>query len=728
MMMNVDDENDDAPRRRTSRIDNGRHVHNGRAAAGAGRVCEPGHSCAANCKPFEFNRPRVPRSPRCQAGPSAQHVNAAEPASASPCRPDASPNEISILLDPDDRSNLRIAVITKGDGSGTATPTGERNSPLLFGGNYANGDMKSLNSYRLYATNTPRKRSMATMDAQSIRSVETHAPSPTALEDNKKLTNIMGFIYLLVLLIDIGRYKSTALKNQKIKAKHEEKLEEMYRKHEMEFGPSTPGDRTPESKITMAPPPVLMPLRHNYCFSTGRHAGSFYLKMGATGFAFGHLVHSILLLAVQINFLLDENIVNDECVDVVQVALDVFYPLYSFFQLYFIFKYSNVIILRWQALARFGFMHYIGSSLCFWVWVIVRETLLALTMYAQSQYGNNTYGSSEAHVQTYKRSIPGNRIFDVSGLYNENCIGSSTVTAIFQNVSPYLYPFSVEFNILIVGIFYIIWHNIGECEKETDDNDDNYTNSSLDETNTLCKIPTASEENDYTSNFVIHADCHASNRGLFAGLIVTIILIGMLIIGFIFSSVGEEFMELGYLLNDCTKLALHSLMLLTVVVAYNQTRKLDINQHPISLLDDILLFVCLPAFFMETVFTMVATVSIVNVIKFLDVTIMSLQVIIQTAFLVDGLRRCSNSRKLRRTKPGRELLMFLLIANVAMWIFNTFSYKSPESLDERYTFYGKVLWSILGHITLPLIMFYRFHSSVCFADIWDSAYKPGSEH
>ncbi|VVC94848.1 unnamed protein product, partial [Leptidea sinapis] len=61
-----------------------------------------------------------------------------------------------------------------------------------------------------------------------------------------------------------------------------------------------------------------------------------------------------------------------------------------------------------------------------------------------------------------------------------------------------------------------------------------------------------------------------------------------------------------------------------------------------------------------------------------------------------------------------------------MWIMYTFSFKSPESLDERYKYYGKVLWSILGHIALPLIMFYRFHSSVCFSDIWDAAYKPGS--
>lgn len=42
----------------------------------------------------------------------------------------------------------------------------------------------------------------------------------------------------------------------------------------------------------------------------------------------------------------------------------------------------------------------------------------------------------------------------------------------------------------------------------------------------------------------------------------------------------------------------------------------------------------------------------------------------------------------------------------------------------RYKFYGYVLWNILNHISLPLIMFYRFHASVCLVDIWRHSYEP----
>ncbi|CAK1578284.1 unnamed protein product [Parnassius mnemosyne] len=705
-----------------------------------------------------------------QPGPTSGSLQTATAARAARRRPLR-----SVMYAPEIERNEFATRAIKDDEGSFGTPVGDRNSPnpLFFNGNIrSNGDLKSLNNYRIYLANdmrggtTPRKRSVTTMDAQSLRSVETQAPPPTNPEDNKRLTakymalilsgiyaillitlglliylgdifvqtaigsiysiilTVIGFGYLLYLLFDINRYKSVMLKNKKIKELHQERISEYCRKRE-EFGTIGSDDRTPESYRSIAMPPAsLIPLNHDYCFSQGRHSGSFYLKMGAAGFALGHLVHSVLLITLQIKYFIDEDINNQDCIDIFQLVLDVLNPIYSFMQLYFIFKYSNVIILRGQGLAYFGFMHMIGSSLCFWISTIVRETILALTLYANSKYGNSTY-ANETRLNDVTEINAKTRIFDVSNLYDEHCQSSASIISVFENLSPYLYPFSVEFNIFIVAVYYIIWKNIGNCNNDADNIE---TDSSLDENNSSCKIPTASAENDFTSNMVIYADCHASNRGLFVGLVLIVILIGMLIIGFVFSSVGENYLEMGYLLNDCTKLFMHVVMLIAAVIAYNQTIKLDINEHPISLLDDVLLFVCLPAFFMEVVLSMVATISLHNIVKTVDLAVMFIQVIIQTTLLVDGLRRCSNSRKLRRKKPGRELHMFLIIANVAMWLFNTFSYKSPDRLDERYEYYGKVLWSILGHISLPLIMFYRFHSSVCFADIWGSAYKPGSEH
>jgi hypothetical protein len=66
-------------------------------------------------------------------------------------------------------------------------------------------------------------------------------------------------------------------------------------------------------------------------------------------------------------------------------------------------------------------------------------------------------------------------------------------------------PLSVA--IIAVGILFIIWQNIGKCERD-------HSSSS-----TTC-LGTGGD--GAHSNLVIHADCHAANKGLFAGLIVLV--------------------------------------------------------------------------------------------------------------------------------------------------------------------------------------------------------------
>jgi ABC-type nickel/cobalt efflux system permease component RcnA len=110
--------------------------------------------------------------------------------------------------------------------------------------------------------------------------------------------------------------------------------------------------------------------------------------------------------------------------------------------------------------------------------------------------------------------------------------------------SPYLYPFVIEFCILIVGIFYMMWANINHCPKKLSahghghghsgsNHHDNHNHnegmypslSSIKEENHHHHRPPSetsdhcntlvSHDNEYKSNLVIYADCHAASRGLF---------------------------------------------------------------------------------------------------------------------------------------------------------------------------------------------------------------------
>lgn len=96
--------------------------------------------------------------------------------------------------------------------------------------------------------------------------------------------------------------------------------------------------------------------------------------------------------------------------------------------------------------------------------------------------------------------------------------------------------------------------------------------------------------------------------------------------------------------------------------------------------------------------------------------------------IVDGLRRCSDSRANQTQKPGRNVLTFLIIANLALYLWETMENKTSSLSTKRKEYYGKEFWIIASHATLPLCIFYRFHSAVALADIWSSAYQPGSHH
>lgn len=188
--------------------------------------------------------------------------------------------------------------------------------------------------------------------------------------------------------------------------------------------------------------------------------------------------------------------------------------------------------------------------------------------------------------------------------------------------------------------------------------------------------------------------------------------------------IRRAYLYTGILVNNIFELTVLVILLVTVLLAYVQTAKLDINHHPMSRLDDMLLFIAVPAFFLESVFSMVPAVVNGSWLNMSIVIAQLAQILVQTPFIIDGLRRCANAAHLRRTKPGRELITFLTIANVSLWLFYTFSVKTNYTGDERYEFYGYTIWNILNHISLPLIMFYRFHASVCLVDMWRHSYEP----
>lgn len=72
-----------------------------------------------------------------------------------------------------------------------------------------------------------------------------------------------------------------------------------------------------------------------------------------------------------------------------QLTVEIMFPLYSLFLLFFIFKYINIVINARRGLARMMLMHAIGTSLAFWIYTIVTETQDAINMKKYKKGGKN---------------------------------------------------------------------------------------------------------------------------------------------------------------------------------------------------------------------------------------------------------------------------------------------------------------------------------------------------
>ncbi|OQR76703.1 hypothetical protein BIW11_07609 [Tropilaelaps mercedesae] len=174
----------------------------------------------------------------------------------------------------------------------------------------------------------------------------------------------------------------------------------------------------------------------------------------------------------------------------------------------------------------------------------------------------------------------------------------------------------------------------------------------------------------------------------------------------------------------CEDMMLICISLVAVAIAFVKIRTLSLNPAPITFLDDCLLVVPIPFFIVNNVLNIIAEYSSEHGSKLRACCglLQLVQVLVQTPMLIDGLRRCSFSTKMSYQKPGRELVTFLIVVNLAMWVVYTFEQKkADEFLAAPYVFHER--WIYIGHTTVPLMLFYRFHSAVCFADIWKSAYE-----
>ncbi|CAH4036456.1 proton channel OtopLc-like isoform X1 [Pieris brassicae] len=481
--------------------------------------------------------------------------------------------------------------------------------------------------------------------------------------------------------------------------------------------------RTERSTATAAHvPPQYLGKRLSLGFaltSRTHHYGSFYLRMGAVAFGIGSMIYSGLEFGQY--WELER---NTNCHNVLLALTPATRMAFIFIQMYFIFLNNEMKVYKHKIAARFGLMHMVGTNLSVWLNVLVQETKHEILTFYDPE--NKTIGLSHrlafqkafaslatevppshpaaAHLRVPRGLKGPHHIFE--------CRRTNIMGSLVQDASPFLFPCTIEYSLICAAILYVMWKNISKYP-------------SKDVAEAIAKARILEGLAYKKSPHLYSVDCARAHKGLFFGIFVLVLTIISLILFFVLVS-KKDYATLAVVEVNLCELGLYAMTTIASLAGMVCVRNLKYDGNRNLELDNILLVGAQTGMFIYGTFTIIGGHFTIekNTILILVTALSSLvQTTCQTMFILDASRRSAKTPEQLRKKPGREIVTFLLVTNLAMWAINTLEKSRAESHPVQLHFYGLWAWTIITHVSMPLAIFYRFHSTVCLCEIWKRAYK-----
>uniref|UniRef100_A0A1Y1MSE0 Otopetrin n=2 Tax=Photinus pyralis TaxID=7054 RepID=A0A1Y1MSE0_PHOPY len=298
-----------------------------------------------------------------------------------------------------------------------------------------------------------------------------------------------------------------------------------------------------------------------------------------------------------------------------------------------------------------------------------------------------------------------------------SCGRVNIMGTIVQESAPYLFPFIIEYSLIGAAVIYVMWKHIGRNPRYVTEEDLEHRLEVM-----LSRRAVAMAHAQHG-----RVDCVGASKGLFFGLLMLVASLICLILFFVLIR-HPDLDLLAIYLADVSHCVLMVLSIFAIFIGFIRVQALKFKVEEQSDLNDILLRVSAFGLFLYAVFSVIAGslnafTKQPNLLVMITGLLSILQVILQLLFIADVSRRRVHLPEHDRSKPGRQIVTFLLICNVTMWIIYTFETKKVVENPVQLEFYGFLAWAIVQRITLPLCIFHRFHSAVTLAEIWKMSYK-----
>lgn len=417
------------------------------------------------------------------------------------------------------------------------------------------------------------------------------------------------------------------------------------------------------------------------------------MRNGAFLFGLGSLVYHLLEFISHFVIHLDDK--HKECRDSAGIAISAFSIVFIILQSIAIIFFPRLKIHYSGGLAHFGLMHVVATNMVIWMRTVIKESLHGFHEVSQHEEKHTEHEEEKEYSSLYEKCL-------------DKYHAEDFVTKVLKTTSPYLMAFIIEFSLVGCTVFYNTWSSV-------------HIQNSVD--------PVAVKKQRKESRVNPEATMAKINwgnsaRGAMVGCIV-LFLTTIEIMIFLGVDGLENWTkeQMGKILNCLINTVAGCAAVIGLVQIQKLKEKTNHADHSVDLflLDLGVFFVYIYSCLTIIVGIYGKNEDIPGGILTADGVLTMLTATCQIILSHQILQKSISSEN----SPlwGRQAVTCLAFFNFSLWLYDTFELqKSQASLVES-KFYGDFTWVWLQRVTLPVCIFFRFHSTVIMADSWKNSYR-----
>jgi hypothetical protein len=185
-----------------------------------------------------------------------------------------------------------------------------------------------------------------------------------------------------------------------------------------------------------------------------------------------------------------------------------------------------------------------------------------------------------------------------------------------------------------------------------------------------------------------------------------------LIVYFIYKEASHS---TAVLVSEMTELVLINLSLCIIILSYLKLKNFKYKyKHFLDMsYNEVLIIVGLAGIYIFSFYSLIAIFNN-GITSKSDLTLLLIQIFsiteatAQSIFIIDHSRKHSNNYKLHHEKPGRSLIILLILVDVCLWLSETFSIKKYDMNVTQLEYYDIIFWSKLFFFSILFLFLFIF--------------------